>query len=33
MPFPMLRLCGDVETNTVYAMSVNPEFELIKIEL
>lgn len=33
MPFPMLRLCGDVETNTVYAMSVNPEFELIKLEL
>lgn len=33
MPFPTLRLCGDVETNTVYAMSVNPEFELIKLEL
>ena len=33
MPFPMLRLCGDVETNTIYAMSVNPEFELIKLEL
>ena len=33
MPFPMLRLCGDVETNTVYAMCVNPEFELINIDL
>ena len=33
MPFPMLRLCGDVATKTDYAMSVNPEFELIKLEL
>lgn len=33
MPFPMLRLCGDAETNTVYAMCVNPEFELISIDL
>lgn len=33
MPFPMLRLCGDEATNTVYVMSVNPEFELISIEL
>ena len=33
MPFPMLRLCGDADTNTVYAMSVNPEFELISIDL
>lgn len=33
MPFPMLRLCGDTETNTVYAMCVDPEFELISINL
>ena len=33
MPFPMLRLCGDAETNTVYAMCVDPEFELISINL
>lgn len=33
MPFPMLRLCGDTDTNTLYAMSVNPEFELISIDL
>lgn len=33
MPFRMLRLCGDIETNTVYAMAINPEFELIKIDL
>lgn len=33
MSFPMLRLCGDTESNTIYAMSVNPEFELIKIDL
>ena len=33
MSFPMLRLCGDLESNTVYAISVNPEFELIKLEL
>lgn len=33
MPFPMLRLCGDTESNTIYAMSINPEFELIKIDL
>lgn len=33
MPFPMLRLCGDNEANTVYAIAANPEFELIKIKL
>ena len=33
MPFPMLRLCGDYQSNTVYAMSVNPEYELISIDL
>ena len=33
MPFRMLRLCGDVESNTVYAMAINPEFELISIDL
>ena len=33
MPFPMLRLCGDLESNEVYAMSINPEFELIRIDL
>ena len=33
MPFQMLRLCGDVKTNTIYAMSINPEFELISIDL
>lgn len=33
MPFPMLRLCGDVKTNKIYAMSVNPEYELISIDL
>lgn len=33
MPCRMLRLCGDVRTNTVYAMSINPEFELISINL
>lgn len=33
MPFPMLRLCGDTKTNTVYAMCINPEFELISIDL
>lgn len=33
MPFPMFRLCGDAETNTIYAMSINPEFELISINL
>ena len=33
MPSRMLRLCGDVKTNTVYAMSINPEFELISIDL
>lgn len=33
MPFQMLRLCGDVESNTVYAMAINPEFELISIDL
>lgn len=33
MPFPMLRLCGDVKTNTVYAMAINPEFELISMNL
>lgn len=33
MPFPMLRLCGDVDSNTVYAIGVNPDFEMISIEL
>ena len=33
MPCRMLRLCGDVKTNTVYAMAINPEFELISIDL
>lgn len=33
MPFPMLRLCGDDQTNMVYAMSVNPEYELICFDL
>lgn len=33
MPFPMLRLCGDTDTNTVYAMAINPEFELISMDL
>ena len=33
MPFPILRLCGDVDSNTVYAICVNPDFEMISIEL
>ena len=33
MPFHLLRLCGDTETNTVYAIGLNPEFELISIKL
>ena len=33
MPFPLLRLCGDVDSNTVYAIGVNPDFEMISIEL
>lgn len=31
--FPVFRMCGDPKTNTVYAIIVNPEYELIKIEL
>ena len=31
--FPVFRMCGDPETNTVYAIIVNPEYELIKIGL
>ena len=33
MPFPMLRLCGDVMTNKIYVMSVNPEYALICFDL
>lgn len=33
MPFPILRLCGDVEDNTIYVVGINPEFEIIKINL
>ena len=33
MPFPMLRLCGDAQTNSIYAVAVNPEFMIIKIDL
>lgn len=31
--FPVIRLCGDPETDTIYAIIVNPEYELIKITL
>lgn len=33
MPVPMLRLCGDYQTNTIYAMCVDPEFKLISIDI
>lgn len=33
MPVPMLRLCGDHQTNTIYAMCVDPEFKLISIDI
>lgn len=33
MPFNILRLCGDTESNTVYAIGMNPDFELINIKL
>ena len=33
MPFALLRLCGDVSSNKVYAIAVNPDFSLIRIDL
>lgn len=33
MPFPLLRVCGDLQTNMVYAISINPEYEVISINL
>lgn len=33
MPFPLLRLCGDMDSDTVYAVGVNPEFMILKIDL
>lgn len=33
MPFPVLRICGDEATNQVYAVAVNPDFSVIKIEI
>lgn len=33
MPFPLLRVCGDVNDNCVYAIAINPEYMVIKIDL
>lgn len=33
MPFPLLRLCGDKENNTVYAVGINPEFMIFSTDL
>lgn len=32
-PFPVIRLCGDLTANTVYAIIANSDYELIKIAL
>lgn len=33
MPFPLLRLCGDVGSDDCYAIGANPEFEILKVDL
>lgn len=33
MPFPLLRLCGDANSDCVYAVAINPEYMIIKIDL
>lgn len=33
MPFPLLRLCGDIDSDVFYAIGANPEFEILKISL
>ena len=33
MPFPLLRLCGDVNSNCIYAVAIDPEYMIIKINL
>ena len=33
MPFSLLRLCGDENSNKVYAIAANPDFSLIQIDL
>lgn len=33
MPFAMLRLCGDDNGNYIYAIAVNPDFSIIRIDL
>lgn len=33
MPFPLLRLCGDIDSESIYAIAANPEFMIIKLDL
>lgn len=33
LPFPVLRICGDVESDQVYAIVLNPEYSLIKVDV
>ena len=33
MPFPLLRLCGDFDSDDCYIIGANPEFEILKILL
>lgn len=33
MPFPLLRLCGDINSGSIYAIIANPDFMIIKIDL
>lgn len=33
MPFPLLRLCGDFDSDDCYIIGANPEFEILKINL
>lgn len=31
--FPILRICGDIKTNSMYAIVLDPDYKLIKIDL